>query len=118
MSMGLRLLGRIVRILHRDQPIDLQRAVRHPVQFQHPIIAVTSCMHLLCIDPRHHMGRVMTLDSLGRDFRTIHEIELLYELPVTPVDHIKTVALPLGLIDFLLIVAGPKVVTIVHLLIR
>lgn len=116
--MGLSLLGRIVRILHRDQSIDLQQAIRQPVQFKNSIIPVAPRMHLLCINPRHHMGGIMTLDAFARDFRSIDKIELLKKLSVPSIDHIEAVALPLGLIDLLLIMAGPKIMAIVHLLIR
>ncbi len=60
----------------------------------------------------------MALDPFARDFRSVHEIDLLKELPVMTIDHKEAITLPLGLIDLLLIMAGPKVMAIVHFLLR
>ncbi len=111
MGMGLCLAA---RIRHIEKPIELEQSVGKPVELRHIVIAIAGHMDLLRVHPRHHVGRIVA----GATVSILPFLDLLEKLPVMTVQHIGAVAMPLGLIDLLLVMAGPHIVAVVHLLLR
>src|SRR5215813_9761472 len=82
------------------------------VKLNHIIITVAPHMHLLRVHPCHDVGGIMA------PYFPETKVYLLKELPVLTIEHKEAIAMPFGLIDLPLIVASPKVVTIIQLLLR
>src|SRR5262245_24454914 len=61
-------------------------------------------MHILCIYSRHHMGWI------------IADLNFLQEATGHTIEHKETLAMPLRLIDVLLVMTRPHIVSVIHLL--